>query len=87
MLATHVCRTTWSDEIRDPLDELLKRFKKIENTKLETNNEDNIINNEDLDKFEFDKDENSNINNVWNARFYNDNKDYGVVDNKEPKLY
>lgn len=85
MLAIDVHRNPKNDDIRDPLEEFLNRFKEIENTKHETNNGDNITNYEDLDKFEFDEEKNSNTNDDWNARFYNDNRKYGVVDDKEPK--
>lgn len=39
---------------------------------------------DDLNDSECDKEESNNTDNNWDARFYNDNIEYDVVDNKEP---
>lgn len=46
--------------MKDPLEEFFEFFKLIEDTKVGTNNEDNVTDYEDLDDSEFDKEENNN---------------------------
>ena len=65
----------------------MSNSKTPEDTKLETNGGDNEVKDEDEDNSRFNKEENHDTNNNLDARFYNNNKEYGVVDNKVPKLY
>lgn len=58
-LATYAHRNLESD-MKDPLEEFFEFFKLIEDTKVGTNNEDNVTDYEDLDDSEFDKEENNN---------------------------
>ena len=52
----------------------MHNFKEIEDTKVETIDEDNVLENEDSNDFKFDEEENNNTNDDWDARFNNDNK-------------
>lgn len=68
--------------MRDTLEEFFGQFKETEDTKVEINDGDDVAEDEDFDDSIFDKEENNNTFNDWDARFYNDNGEYGVVDHK-----
>lgn len=56
-------------------------------TNAKTNKGDREAEDEDSDDFQCNKEENNNIGDKWDARFYNYNGEYGVVDDKEPQPY
>lgn len=58
-LATYVHGNLESD-MKDPLEEIFDQFKMTEDTKVETNNEDNVTYDEDLDDSQFNEEENNN---------------------------
>lgn len=79
--AMHTHGNAESEAQKVPLEGCFVQFKDLRDSKVETNEGDNEVE-DDYDQF---NEEERNNTDDWDARFYINNILYGVVDNKEPK--
>ena len=84
--ATQMRRNAESKALQEPLEEFFEQFKEAENRDVKTNKEMMKHRMGDQITPKFKNEEKTTTKKDWDARFYNDNKKYDVVDDREPEL-